>query len=105
MWAIGMGLALASVMMLLSSSCETAIPHVIWNCLYAPALGLAWVWEKLGLGPHSEAAFAMVYMFEVLQWFFIGAFVGLWWSCRLERKRSARQNSLRADQPGCASEA
>ncbi len=55
-----------------------AIPITVEYCLNGPAVGLAWLWHAVGLPPHTEAAFAMPLVFGFVQWFVVGAVVGLW---------------------------
>jgi hypothetical protein len=67
LWMLGSGLFFGCLMFLFFMFFETAIPQVVSGCLNAPAIGLAWLWHKLGLPPHSEAAFAMPLVFGFVQ--------------------------------------
>jgi len=85
---------LALIIVPLSLSFEATAPRWIWDAFYAPATALGWIWEEFGLPPHGEAALAMGLVFAIVQWFCIGAFIGLWlWNRRFKHRQSGKQKT------------
>jgi hypothetical protein len=82
-WGVLVGVGVTVFFMIFGA----AIPDAVNYCVNGPAVGLAWLWHELGLPPQSEAAFAMPLVFGFLQWFVIGALLGLW-RCRRRRKEA-----------------
>lgn len=85
---LGYGLLFGVLMVVFFSVFAIALPKIIDDCLNAPAMGLTWLWHEAGLPPQGEAAFAMPLVFGFVQWFIVGAFIGLW-RCRKLQRRSA----------------
>lgn len=85
-WMLGSGLLFGFLMVVFFSVFAIALPKIVDDCLNAPAIGSAWLWHQVGLPPQGEASFALPLVFGFIQWFIIGALIGLWRCRKLQRK-------------------
>ena len=90
-WMLGGGVLVGCLMMAFFSVFMIAIPNAVNECLHAPARGLAWLWHYLGLPPQGEAL-ALPFAAICVQWFVVGAFVGLWRCRKLQRQQNANSS-------------
>ena len=96
-WMLGYGVLFGILMVVFFSVFAIALPKIVDDCLNAPAIGLAWLWHEAGLPPQGEAAFAMPLVFGFIQWFIIGALIGLWRCRKLQRKAAPPVNPGQAN--------
>jgi hypothetical protein len=62
------------------------MPQKLGEFLNAPVWTLDRIWRELNLPPRHEAAFVLPALFFFLQWFLVGALIGLWCSHKFRRR-------------------
>jgi len=90
---LGSGLFVGCLMFAFFSIFSTFLPKIIDDCVNAPAIGLNLLWNKMGLPPKGESALALPFVCGFIQWFIIGAFIGVLYCRKLHcRSSSALDN-------------
>ena len=69
-----------------------AISSVL-NVLLLPAQGMFALWVSLGLGPHGDAGFIMIFVFIVVEWALAGFLFGVGHTWYLRRKRRSEMTA------------